>query len=153
MPISLLIADDHELVRQGLRYTFAGTDIEIVAEAATPAEALRRARDPGVDVVLLDVSWWRGVAGGLDGFDLLAEIRALRPRVAVLMYSIFDRVECVERCRRLGGDGYLVKGIDDRRLPAAVRAAYAGRQVWPGQRMGRTGATGVPRVADTRLRE
>lgn len=135
MPIALLIADDYELIRLGLRHTFAHTDIEIVAEAATPAEARRYARDEAVDVLLLDLSWRRGGASGLEGLDLLAEIRALRARLAILIYSIYDGAGHVARCRRLGADGYLVKGADDRRLPAAVRAAYAGRPVWPRPRL------------------
>lgn len=134
MSIALLIADDHELVREGLRCTFARTDIVVVAEAATTAEALRCAQDPAVDVLLLDVGWRRGDARSLDGFDLLAEIRASRASLVILMYSIFDNADYVARCRRLGADGYLVKGADDRRLPAAVRAAYAGRPVWPVRR-------------------
>lgn len=142
MPITLLIADDHELVRHGLRCTFARTDVEVVAEAATPAEARRAAADPAVDVMLLDVRWRQGEGASLDGFDLLAEIRASRTRLAVLMYSICGRADYVERCRCLGAAGYLVKGVDDRRLLAAVRAAHAGRQVWPGARIPNVSAAG-----------
>lgn len=131
MPIALLIADDHELVREGLRQTFARTDVAVVAEAATVDEARRLALEPGIDVVLLDVSWCRDETLRADGFALLEEILAARAQLPVLMYSIRDGRDCIERCRRLGAAGYLVKGIDDRRLLTAVRAVYGGRQVWP----------------------
>lgn len=144
MAITLLIIDDHPLVRAGLRQTFASSGVEVVGEAATVAEARRRAREADVDVVLLDIGWVRDdETGGADlGFELLSEIRAARPGLPVLMYSIRDSVACVDRCRRLGANGYLVKGIDDRLLVAAVRAVHDGRQVWPNefpgtQRVGR----------------
>jgi two-component system invasion response regulator UvrY len=132
MAITLLIIDDHPLVRAGLRQTFAGSGIDVVGEAATVAEARRRARQPGVDVVLLDIGWLEGdETGSVDqGFELLREIRAARPGLPVLMYSIRDSAACVDRCRRLGANGYLVKGVDDRLLVAAVQAVHEGRAVW-----------------------
>jgi DNA-binding NarL/FixJ family response regulator len=134
MSIALLIADDHELVRAGLRETFAGTNVDVVAEAATPAQARRLARDKPVDVVLLDIGWARQ-DGGPDGFglgfDLLQDMRRARADTPVLIYSIYERSEYIDRCRRFGASGYLVKGSDDRLLVAAVHAVYDGGQMWP----------------------
>jgi len=133
MSIVLLIADDHELVRAGLRQTFAGTSIDIM-EASTPGEARRLARDPIVDVVLLDVGWPRQetVSYGFGlGFELLREMRRMRADLPVLMYSIHDTSHYIDRCRRFGGAGYLVKGVDDGLLCKAVHAVYDGGEVWP----------------------
>lgn len=133
MPIALLIADDHKLVREGLRQTFARTDVAVVAEAASVAEARRSALGPAVDVVLLDLNWSRDGTYRAEGFALLEQIRAARAQLPVLMYSIRDGRECIERCRHLGAAGYLVKGVDDWRLVTAVHAVYEGHQVWPWQ--------------------
>jgi two-component system response regulator NreC len=134
MSIALLIADDHELIRAGLRATFARTGIVVVGEAATGEEALRLAGDALVDVVLLDISWARGeIAISDQGFDLLSQIRFTRPRLPILMYSLHDSASYIQRCRLLGANGYLCKGVDDSRLTAAVRAVFAGREVWPDQ--------------------
>lgn len=137
MSIGLLIADDHELVRAGLRQTFACSDIALVGEASTLEATRQLARDAPADVVLLDISWPQSErAGGGDGFELLADIRAARAQLPILMYSIHERRDFVERCRRLGANGYLVKGIDDCRLVAAVRTVCDGGQLWPPARTG-----------------
>lgn len=135
MVITLLIADDHPLVREGLRQTFACTEIEVVGAASTVAEAWHSARSADANVVLLDLSWDREgretAAATHAGFALLEQIRAARPATAILVYSIYERADYMDHCRRLGADGYLVKGVDDRRLVTAVREAYANRQSRP----------------------
>ncbi|HVW70505.1 MAG TPA: response regulator [Steroidobacteraceae bacterium] len=132
MPIALLIADDHELVRAGLRQTFDGSDILIVGEASTAPEALHGALDPGVQALLLDIRWTGGLSASRDaGLDVLAQIRAARPQLPILLYSTESAADCVESCRRLGANGYLIKGLDDGRLVTAVHAVHAGEQIWP----------------------
>jgi two-component system nitrate/nitrite response regulator NarL len=134
MSIALLIADDHPLVREGLRAAFERTDITIVGEASTVAEALRFGLDQSVEVIMLDISWAEDEYGMADyGFELLSNIRCARPDVAVLMYSVQDAQSYIARCRRLRANGYLVKGVDDRLLVTAVRAVFAGEEIWPGQ--------------------
>ena len=105
----------------------------MLAEATTPVQTLSYARNPRVQVVLLDISWISADETSVReaGFDLLCKIRSARPGLPVLMYSIEADAECIERCRRLGADGYLIKGLDDGLLSFAVRAVHAGVQIWP----------------------
>ena len=139
MPVSLLIADDHPLVRQGLRLMFEDSGIEVTADAGTPAEALRLALDPKVEVMLLDIHWindeggrTRARNGSRDaGLALLPRIRAARPALPIVMYSSETDERVIERCRRLGANGYLIKGFHDGLLASAVRAVHAGEQIWP----------------------
>jgi DNA-binding NarL/FixJ family response regulator len=132
MPIGLLIADDHELIRAGLRQTFARDGLRVVGEAATAEEALRFALDPAADVLVLDISWMNEDESSTDdrGLEVLRRIRRARPDIAILIYSMHDGRRYVERCRRLGANGYLVKGVDDRLLPSAIYAVHAGEQIW-----------------------
>jgi len=119
--IRILIADDHEVVREGLRYSFLNTDIEIVAEAETGQQAVRLAVDGDIDVVLLDVR----MPDDGDGIAGLAEIKAAKPRLPVLMYSAHDRPDIVRRCRALGAYRCLSKHVDKQTLLAAIRDAHA----------------------------
>ena len=117
MAFRLLIADDHEVVREGLRYTFAGTNIEIVSEAADCACAVRQAIDEHIDVVLLDLQ----MPG--DGLQALLEIKAAKPLLPVVMYSAHDRPDLAHRCRELGAYTYLTKQVDTLTLLATVLEA------------------------------
>ncbi len=133
MCIGVLVADDNQMVRAGLRGVFEHNGFEVLAEATTPVQTLSYARNPRVQVVLLDISWISADETSVReaGFDLLCKIRSARPGLPVLMYSIEADAECIERCRRLGADGYLIKGLDDGLLSFAVRAVHAGVQIWP----------------------
>ena len=87
--IKVLVADDHAVVRTGLKQFFASTDdIEIVAEARTGEEALSLARKDNCDVVLLDI----GLPTS-NGLEVLKRIRAARPQVPVLIFSMFSEDE------------------------------------------------------------
>jgi DNA-binding NarL/FixJ family response regulator len=133
MSIALLVADDHPRVRAGIRRAFACSGFDVIEEAATMAEVLVKATDARIDVLLLDVSWVNGAKtmSGETGIELLRQIRSTRCDLAILMYSTEDTPHCVARCRDLGADGYLIKGVDDGLLAAAVRAVHAGGQIWP----------------------
>jgi DNA-binding NarL/FixJ family response regulator len=133
LSIGLLIADDHELVRAGLRQAFARSDVVVVGEASTATEALSHALDSRVQVMLLDVTWISQDELTLrnTGFDLLEQIRSLRPELPILMYSAHDEARYIGRCYRLGASGYLIKGVDDALLVNAVRAVSLGEQIWP----------------------
>lgn len=130
--INLLIADAHALIREGLRAMFADSDIAVMAEAAVPRDVEPLARDPAVDAVLLSVSW--GTFRSEVGIEVLRDIRSERPGLSILMYSVYDWDDLIEKCRQSGANGYLVKGVDDRLLPKAIRAVYNGDFLWPGQR-------------------
>lgn len=124
LPIHLLIADDHEVIRDGLRLTFDATEISIVAEATNGRDAFEQLGRYGIDVALVDIS----MPGG-DGFLFLELVRQAGLTVPVVMHSMNDGH--VYRSRALGAAGFVVKGQDHKLLPA-VRAVYAGGEFWDG---------------------
>ena len=143
MTIKLLIADNHEVVRCGLKSFVAGTEIKIVAEAATGEDALRLAFSEEPDVVMLAVRMPQG-----DGLTALGRIKLDRPNLPVLMLSTFDNPTYVARAVALGASGYLVKSAGRRELLEAIRTAAAGDTVWTRDGLRRvTGALATPRVA------
>ena len=113
MAISVLIVDDHEIVRQGL--------ISLMREAATPDEAIRQARKLHPDVVMLDVR-----LGDRDGLDVIKRIRAAAPGVRVVMLSAFDNPTYVARAVSAGAHDYVLKTASRGDLIAAVTGAAAG---------------------------
>ena len=104
MTIRLLIADDHEVVRCGLRSLFEGTDIEIIGEAKTGAETLEMADQLKPDVVLLDIR----MPGG-DGLNVLGRIKLETPELPVLILSTYDNPTYVARAVALDAAGYVLK--------------------------------------------
>lgn len=136
MSVGLLIADDHDLVRLGLRKMLEGDEFLIFADVGVAEEALRFALDSRVQLVLLDLSWGEAAdrVAGKAGFEVLREIHARRPELPIVVYSAETSSHCVERCRHLGARGYLVKGRDEGSVAPAVRAVLAGGQIWPDSR-------------------
>src|SRR5689334_1611490 len=116
MPIKLLIADDHEVVRTGLKSLVTGTDIQVVAEAANGEEAVRLAVEKEPDVVLLDIRMPDG-----DGLNALGRIKLERPQMPVLIMSTYDNPTYVARAVALGASGYLLKGTSRDKLLEAIR--------------------------------
>jgi len=135
MTIALLVVDDHSLIRAAVREVLARTDLAIVAEAATAAEALRLALEPQVQVMLLDLGWLDGESSVPSevGLELLEQIRSRRAELPILMYSGRSEPAYVRRCRELGARGYVIKGAGKAQLVSALNAVYAGEQVWPDQ--------------------
>ena len=119
MSIKLLIADDHEVVRSGLKSLLTGTDIKIVAEAATGEQAVRLALKHEPDVVLLDIRMPEG-----DGLNALGRIKLDRPNMPILMLSTYDNPTYVARAVALGASGFLLKGISRDKLIEAIHAAH-----------------------------
>ncbi|MCA9230048.1 MAG: response regulator transcription factor [Planctomycetales bacterium] len=143
MSIRLLIADDHAVVRAGIRSMVAGTEIEIVAEASQGSEAFQRALELRPDLVLLDVRMPQS-----DGISCLGRIRAELPNVPVLMFSAYENPTYVARSVALGAAGYLVKSASKELLLSAIRQAAAGESIWTREELRRvTGALSTPRVA------
>jgi DNA-binding NarL/FixJ family response regulator len=127
--IRVLVADDHAMVRDGLRHVFRETEIEIIAEAATPESAIKLAQELNCDVVLLDLGWPGGQATAPRGYDILCAIRTLRPDVHVVVHSMHNR-ECYRsRCRELGASDYIVKGTSNASLVEAIRKTCRGSSV------------------------
>jgi DNA-binding NarL/FixJ family response regulator len=143
MGIKLLIADDHEVVRSGLKSLLANTDIKIVGEASTGEQAVRLALKHEPDVVLMDIRMPDG-----DGLNALGRIKLDRPNMPILMFSTYDNPTYVARAVALGASGFLLKGISGDKLIEAIRSAAAGETAWTRDELRRvTGALATPRLA------
>ena len=119
----VLLADDHTLVRAGVRRILeAQPGLVVVGEVADGEAALQFLRDSAVDVLVLDLSM-----PGLDGFEVLARAKRLKPEVKVLVLTMHDDPEYVARAVREGADGYLLKDSAVQDLVAGIEAVRAGR--------------------------
>lgn len=124
-PLRIMLVDDHELVRDGLRAVLgASGEFEVVAEAADEEEAVRRAEQTSPDVVVMDVR-----LGGGSGIEATREIRARRPETKVLMLTSFADDEALFASIMAGAAGYLLKQIRGGDIVAAVRAIGAGNSL------------------------
>lgn len=127
--LRVLVADDHPVIREGLRQIFATVpDIELVAEADSGADTIWKVRQGNIDVVMLDIS-----LPGRDGIDVLRQLKRERPKVPVLMFTIHPETDYAVRSLRAGAAGYIVKGISPTDLITAVReVGRGGRYITPG---------------------
>lgn len=118
----VLIADDHELVRRGLKHLLADELGPVkVGEAGTSQEAVELLTKQGWDVVLLDINM-----PGRSGLDVLEEVKRLQPGTPVLVLSGFPEADYAVRALKLGASGYLTKQSASDELVAAVRKVMAG---------------------------
>ncbi|MFM8435153.1 MAG: response regulator [Planctomycetia bacterium] len=122
MPITVLIVDDHEIVRRGLASVFKDSGIRIVSEATTGTEAVRLARRHKPDVVLLDIR-----LGDEDGLDSIRRLRTAAPAARVVAFSAFDNPTYVARAVSAGAHDYLLKTASRADLVAAVTGAATGQ--------------------------
>jgi DNA-binding NarL/FixJ family response regulator len=146
----VVIADDHALVRSGLRMLLENEgNFEVVAEAGTAEEAVRAARLEKPDVVLLDV-----VMPGRSGLEALGDVLAAAPDAKVLVLSMQDDPRYVREAFAAGASGYLLKEAADAELVAALREVGAGgRYVHPalGARMAAADAAAEAKAASDPL--
>ena len=118
----LLLADDHALVRRGLRLILdSEPDLNVVAEAADGAEAIERALSEDVDLAVLDVSMPR-----LTGLQAARELAQRAPDLRVLILSMHDNEQYCLEALRCGATGYVLKSMADRDLVSACRASMRG---------------------------
>jgi DNA-binding NarL/FixJ family response regulator len=123
---TVLLADDHSLVRQGLRAVLsAAGDIEVVGEASDGRQAVALAVETGPDVVVMDLQM-----PGLHGIEATREILARRPSTAVLVLTMFEDDDTVFAAVAAGAAGYLLKGADGADIVQAVRSVAAGHAVF-----------------------
>jgi DNA-binding NarL/FixJ family response regulator len=120
--IRVLLADDHAIVRQGLKEILEATgDIVVAAEATNGQEALARVRDTEFDVAVLDLSM-----PGRSGVELLKLIKAERPKLRLLVLSMHSEEQYAVRAVRAGAAGYLTKESAADELVAAIRRIAGG---------------------------
>lgn len=121
--IKIFIADDHAIVRQGLKQIVSDqTDMTLAGEAETGAEVLRFAREEdGCDVMVLDIT-----LPDRSGLDLLPEIKNLRPKIKILMLSMHAEEQFAIRALKSGASGYLTKKSAPTELIKAIRRIKAG---------------------------
>ncbi|MET9672513.1 response regulator transcription factor [Streptomyces sp. NPDC006482] len=121
-PIRVLLVDDHQVVRRGLRtFLEVQDDIEVVGEASDGAEGVARAEELRPDVVLMDVKM-----PGTDGIEALKRLRRLANPARVLVVTSFTEQRTVVPALRAGASGYVYKDIDPDALAGAIRSVHAG---------------------------
>lgn len=122
--IRVLVADDHEVVAEGLRQLFSlQPDIDVIGIARNGLEVLEHVREHHPDVVLMDVAMPE-----LNGVEAARRIREDYPQCRVVILSMFSDAEHVQRALRAGASGYVLKRSAAREALAAIRAAHAGRR-------------------------
>jgi len=125
--IRVLIADDHAILRQGLRLILReAPDLAVVGEAATGAEAIAQTVALAPDVVLMDIE-----LPDLSGIEATRRIRALSPRTRILVLTVSDRSEDLVGALKAGARGYLLKSADAATVLDAIRRVAAGQAVLP----------------------
>jgi DNA-binding NarL/FixJ family response regulator len=125
----ILLADDHALVRRGLRLVLdAEPDLEVVGEAGNGAEAIQLALGIEVDLAILDISMPR-----MTGLQAVAELRRRKPGLRMLILSMHENERYLYESLKAGASGYVLKSVADRDLVEACRAAMRGEAfLYPG---------------------
>ncbi|MER8073736.1 response regulator transcription factor [Streptomyces sp. NPDC094034] len=120
--VRVLLVDDHQVVRRGLRtFLEIQDDIEVVGEASDGAEGIARAEELRPDVVLMDIKM-----PGTDGIEALRTLRELDNPARVLIVTSFTEQRTVVPALRAGASGYVYKDIDPEALAGAIRSVHAG---------------------------
>jgi len=122
MPIRIVVADDHAVVRAGITGVLSATpEFEVVAEAGTGQEAIDLVERHDPQVVVLDISM-----PGMSGLEAAATLRSAHPGLRILILSVHDHPEYVMESVRAGANGYLRKDAEPRELRDAIRAVARG---------------------------
>ncbi len=127
----ILLADDHAVVRHGLRMVLeAQSDMQVVAEVGDGAEALERGVQDDVDLAVIDITMPR-----MTGLHAARELHRRRPQLRILMLSMHENERYLYEALKAGASGYVLKTVADRDLVEAVRAAMRGEKfLYPGAR-------------------
>jgi DNA-binding NarL/FixJ family response regulator len=120
--IRIVIADDHTIVREGLKQVLsAASDLSVVGEAQNGQEALARVRELEFEVLLLDMSM-----PGKSGIDLIKQVHAEKPKLRILVLSMHGEQQYAVRAIKAGAAGYLTKEAASAQLVSAIRKVAAG---------------------------
>ncbi len=120
--VRLVVVDDHDVVRSGLRYMFSREpDLEVVGEAEDGGEAVELCRSVRPDLVLMDVSM-----PGVDGLEATRTIKRERPETVVVVLTVHDNPDYLLEAIRAGASGYVLKDAPRGKVLAAVRQAHSG---------------------------
>lgn len=120
--IRILLADDHAIVRNGLKQIFTGyPDLQVVGEASNGAEILALVRNTPFNVLLLDMTM-----PGVSGADLIRRLRAEHPAMQILVLSMHNEAPVVSRALKAGAAGYVTKDSDQEILITAIRKVATG---------------------------
>ena len=125
MTITVLLVDDHPVVRSGLRAVLEADDLSVVGEASTGEEAIVLAGHLHPDVVLCDLR----LGAGIDGIETTAALRALTPAPAVLILTTFDRDAEILGAIEAGAAGYVLKDVSPEAIVDGIRRAATGDMV------------------------
>jgi DNA-binding NarL/FixJ family response regulator len=122
--IRILVADDHTIVREGLKQILSDTpDIEVADEAANAKEVITKVSDNDYDLVLLDISF-----PGRSGVDILKQLKCSKPKLPVLILSMYPEEQYAVRSLRAGASGYLTKESASDELISAIRQVTKGKR-------------------------
>ncbi|MDD4880133.1 MAG: response regulator transcription factor [Gallionellaceae bacterium] len=120
--INVLLADDHTIIRDGLKQIFADTqDIVAAGEAANGIQVMQQVRERDFDILLLDISM-----PGRNGLDLIRSVKAEKPGLPILVLSMHQEEQFAVRALHAGASGYLTKESDSDVLVSAIRRVAAG---------------------------
>lgn len=125
-PITVVIADDHPVVRRGLQALLDSIEgVSVVAEASDGAAAVREVQIASVDVALMDIQM-----PVMDGLEAARRIREVSPRTAVLVLTMYDDDATVFTAMQAGARGYLLKGAEQEEIERALHAVVAGEAIF-----------------------
>jgi len=129
LTVRILLADDHVVVRRGLRLVLESEpDLRVVAEASDGAEAVERGLDPQIDLAVLDISMPR-----MTGIQATRELHRRRPELRLLILSMHEGEQYLYEALKAGASGYVLKSVVDRDLVEACRATMRGEPfLYPG---------------------
>lgn len=120
--IRIMIADDHAIVRGGIKQVLAlASDIELGGEATNGAEVLHQVRDGEFDLLLLDMNM-----PGISGVDLIGRVKLCRATLPILVFTMHNDAQLAMRALKAGASGFISKDSDPERLLAAIRKVSAG---------------------------
>ena len=120
--IKLMLADDHELIRSGIRLLLQDrSDISVVAEAKNGAELLAAAKETTPDLVLMDIEM-----PGATGLEVAGQLLEMLPQIGIILLTMYTESSYLERCLEIGCRGYLLKQSDTQEIIEAIHQVHAG---------------------------